>query len=223
MRTFKKDVKSGVSPLRHAALVVLGAVAITLSYFMILPLMQTIGKPPEKTDLITHGDIAVNEPPPPPPMEEPEEKPDEPPPPDLADEAPPLDLSQLELALNPGMGGDWGGDFAVKLNTGLAGGENMDAIFSLSDLDQAPRAIYQPAPQYPAALRSKKLKGTVTIIFVVDKRGRVQSPKVQKSTNPGFNQNALKAVRQWKFEPAKKGGKAVSFRYRVPLTFLPAS
>lgn len=222
MRTFKQDKKE-VSVFRHGALVVLGAVAITMAYFMILPLMQTIGAPPEKTDVISHGEIAVNEPPPPPPMEEPEEEPDEPPPPDLADEAPPLDLSQLELALNPGMGGDWGGDFAVQLNSGLAGGDNMDAIFSLSDLDQKPRVMYQPAPQYPAALRSKKLKGTVTIIFVVDKRGRVQNPKVQKTTHPGFNQNALKSVRQWKFEPAKKGGKAVSFRYRVPLTFLSAS
>jgi protein TonB len=34
-----------------------------------------------------------------------------------------------------------------------------------------------------------------------------------------FEAPALKAVKQWKFEPGKKNGKAVRFRMRVPITF----
>ena len=32
-------------------------------------------------------------------------------------------------------------------------------------------------------------------------------------------ETALKAVKQWKFEPGKRKGKPVQFRMRVPITF----
>ena len=57
------------------------------------------------------------------------------------------------------------------------------------------------------------------MLFVVDQDGRVDSPRVQKSTNPEFDRAALKAVKQWKFEPGKRNGEPVRFRMRVPITF----
>lgn len=196
------------------------AFVVTLAFFMILPVLQVITKPPSKDLTIRSVDVANVPPPPPPPMEE-EQKPepeDEPPPPPALD-AEPLDLSQLELALNPGDGGFGGGDFAINLNGATGGGEDVDAIFSLSDLDQKPRVVYQPAPIYPPELSKKKMEGTVYVLFVVDKDGRVKDPVVQKSTHPAFNNPALKAVKQWKFEPGKRQGKPVQFRMRVPITF----
>jgi protein TonB len=94
-----------------------------------------------------------------------------------------------------------------------------DQIFALADLDQAPRAVFQPAPEYPSALRKQKLDGTVHVLFMVDKTGRVESPLVQKSTNPGFEAAALQAVKRWRFEPGKRNGEPVVFRMRVPITF----
>jgi protein TonB len=134
-------------------------------------------------------------------------------------DAQPLDLSQLELALNPGDGGFGGGDFAINLAGVTGGGEEVDAIFSLSDLDQKPRVVYQPAPIYPPELARKNMQGTVYVLFIVDKTGRTRDLKVQKSTHPAFNSPALKAVKQWKFEPGKRKGKGVRFRMRVPITF----
>jgi protein TonB len=177
--------------------------------------------------MIVQGvNTALPPPPPPPPVEEEkeEEKPEEepPPPPKLAEETPPLDLSQLELALNPGTGGGAGGDFEVRLPVGGASGQgeggDVDQLFSMSDLDQKPRVIYQPSPQTNAALQ-KLTPGTVTIVFVVDQRGRVENPIVQSSTNPAFETPALAAVKQWKFEPGKRNGEPVRFRMRVPITF----
>lgn len=163
--------------------------------------------------------VANVPPPPPPPMEEPEPEEEEPPPPALAEEAPPLDLSQLELALNPGTGGGWGGDFAVRLQGVGAREDAVDEIFSLADLDQKPRVMYQPAPQYPPELRRKKAEGTVYVIFMVNEQGRVVEPRVQKSSHPAFEKPALEAVRKWKFDPGRRGGKPVRFRMRVPITF----
>ena len=130
-----------------------------------------------------------------------------------------LDLSQLELALNPGFSGDWvGGDFSVKLNATAAAGDDVDALFSLSDLDQKPRVVHQPAPVLSRQVRQKS-PGTVYVIFVVDQSGRVESPTVQQSSDPVLESAALSAVRQWRFEPGKRNGKPVRFRMRVPITF----
>lgn len=196
------------------------SLGVTLALFMILPVLQVITKPPTKDLTIRTVDVASLEPPPPPPMEEPDEpEPDEEPPPPPAIDAQPLDLSQLELALNPGSGGFGGGDFAISLDGMTGGGEEVDAIFSLSDLDQKPRVVYQPAPIYPPELARKSMQGTVYVLFIVDKTGRTRELKVQKSTHPAFNEPALRAVKQWKFEPGKRKGQAVQFRMRVPITF----
>ena len=209
------------------AVAVVGGFAITLGLFLILPVLEAISAPAEADLLVRDADVAALPPPPPPPP--PEEKEEEkaedepPPPPKLAEETPPLDLSQLELALNVGMGGGIGGDFAVKLQvdtkaaaTGTEGGD--DALFSLSDLDQKPRVIFQPSPSVAPKLR-KKTPATVYVIFTVDPRGRVENPLVQSSSNPEFDAAALAAVKQWKFEPGKRGGQPVRFRMRVPITF----
>ncbi len=145
--------------------------------------------------------------------------------PELKEAPAPLDLAQLELALNPSLGDGGGSDFLSRAPAVLSGHAAAAAdaateqIFALADLDQAPRVVFQPAPEYPAALRKQKLDGTVHVLFMVDRTGRVDSPIVQKSTNPAFEAAALQAVKRWRFEPGKRNGEPVVFRMRVPITF----
>lgn len=202
---------------------IVGAV-LTVGLFLLLPVLQDIGHQDKKADLELVSVDAVEAPPPPPVAEDKKEEPplEEEPPPELTENAPPLDLSQLELALNPGMGDGVGGDFAVKLTVAGAGetaAQEREDIFSLADLDQAPRVIMQPAPQYPSEMKKKKIQGTVHVLFIVDKDGRVMAPKVQKTDNPAFDTSALTAVKRWRFEAGKKNGQPVPFRMRVPITF----
>jgi protein TonB len=205
----------------HRGSVVLGASALTLAFFLVLPLLQRIN-PPLTADLsLTSVDTTLPPPPPPPPQEEPEEEeePEEPEPPDLSEETPPLDLSQLELALNPGLGGGWfQGDFAVGLDGGASRAEQVEELFSLSDLDQQPKPIFQPSPRLDGRLRSRG-PGQVFIIFIVDADGRVEDALVQKSSDPIFERPALAALRQWKFEPGRRNGEPVRFRMRQRFDF----
>jgi protein TonB len=196
---------------------------LSIGVFMLLPIMQKISEPPEQNmEVRTVSTTSLEPPPPPPPEEQPEEEPEEQPPPEIADEAPPLDLSQLELALNPGMGGGMGGDFQVDLSASLKEKttEANDAIFSMAELDQKPRAIYQPSPRYPSELRGREIQGTVHVIFMVSRRGRVVNPIVQKATHAAFRKPALQALKRWRFEPGKRNGKPVRFKMRVPITFM---
>jgi TonB family protein len=139
-----------------------------------------------------------------------------------------MSLSDLESALG-GSGGGAGG-FATGFSfasggrigaTGLGGpgGDGLDAAFSIADLDQRPRPIIQTMPDYPVELRKRKVEGTVQVVFLVDREGRVTNPRVEKSTNPAFERPALEAVRRWKFEPGTRSGQHVAFKMRVPITF----
>lgn len=214
-----RTMLSLVTWMLHQLVVVVGAVMFTLVFFLVLPLMQAINKPPDQGLTVQQVSVTDTPPPPPPPEEKPPEEPEQPDePPKLVEDNQPLDLSQLELALNPGVGvRSLAGDFAVKLNAAEAVGGDL-GIFNLNDLDQKPRVNYQPGPNLTPQIR-KQAPGTVYIIFIVDENGRVMNPMVQKSTAPVFEASALKAVKQWKFEPGKKNGKAVRFRMRVPITF----
>ncbi|MCS7049918.1 MAG: energy transducer TonB, partial [Verrucomicrobiae bacterium] len=96
---------------------------------------------------------------------------------------------------------------------------DLDRIFSLGDLDQKPRVIFQIPPVYPPELRSRGVQGTVYVTFVVDRTGRVVNPSIEKSTDPRFERPALDAVKQWRFEPGMRNGQEVQFKMRVPITF----
>jgi protein TonB len=74
-------------------------------------------------------------------------------------------------------------------------------------------------PNYPIELRKRGLEGTVHIVFLVDQAGTVQSPKVERSTDPAFERPAMEAVRRWKFEAGTKNGRPVPFKMRVPISF----
>ncbi|MEO6594374.1 MAG: energy transducer TonB [Planctomycetota bacterium] len=207
----------------HGIAVLSTACVLTLACFLVLPLLQAIGQGP-KPDLDVRSIDSTALPPPPPPVEEPPEQ-DKPPEeklPELAEQAPPLDLAQLELALNPGTFGDGLGGAAVLEIKGLGGdgGGGVDSLFSLADLDQKPRAVHQPEPVLPPALR-KKLTGTITVVvlFVVGADGRVETPVVERSSDPAFDQAVLAAVKSWKYEPGQRDGKPVRFRVRQPFKF----
>lgn len=215
------------SPLRSAIGVVvdvLGGLMLAAGMFLVLPILQMVGAGPEADLLITEVSTAEVPPPPPPVEQEPEEEEPEPEeaPPELNENSQPLDLSQLELALGPALGGDGFGDGGLAARLGaIAGAASQrvnEDLFSLADLDQKPRVLHQPGPLLTAELK-RRAPGTCYVLFVVEQDGRVANPTVQSSTDPVFERPAIAAVRQWRFEPGKRAGKPVRFRMRVPITF----
>jgi protein TonB len=209
--------------LLRGLLAAAASLALTLGFFLVLPVFQSIAQPTETDLLVRALQTSELQPPPPPAPEEPEDEPEpEEEPPELVEQAAPLDLAQLELALDRGLSAGWtGGDLAVKLESlaAAAGGtRDVEALFAVADLDQKPRVLHQPSPVLDAAAR-RRTPGSVMVLFVVDPRGRVESPIVQESSDPALEAPALAAVRQWRFEPGRKNGQPVRFRMRVPITF----
>lgn len=220
----RRSGRSFSGRVRHGFGVLLGAGSLTTAFFGVLPLMQAIGRGPAPDTTLRSVDTASLPPPPPPPEPEPEKQEEqEEEQPKLEESTPQqLDLSQMELALNPTAGGGWmPSEFAMKLEKTGGAKKEVESLFALADLDQAPRVSYYSNPTLDPALK-RKTPATVYLVFVVDENGRVESPRVQKAKNPvdaGFETAALAAVKKWRFEPGKRNGKVVRFRMRLPFTF----
>ena len=82
-----------------------------------------------------------------------------------------------------------------------------------------PKATYAPDPQYSEEARKARFEGTVVLWLVVDADGLPQKIKVQRSLGMGLDEQAIKAVSQWRFQPATKNGTPVPVIINVEVNF----
>ena len=74
--------------------------------------------------------------------------------------------------------------------------------------------------KYPAEAQKKKIEGRVIVGFVVDKKGRVVNPMVERSVHPLLDAEALRVIKRMpKWKPGKVYGEPVNVKYRLPITF----
>ena len=106
----------------------------------------------------------------------------------------------------PGVGPGWGG--------GIGGGP-----YRVGGGVSAPRVLYAPDPEYSEEARKAKYQGTVVLWVVVGPDGRTKDIRVQRSLGLGLDEKALEAVRNWKFEPARKDGQPVAVQINVEVNF----
>jgi TonB family protein len=82
----------------------------------------------------------------------------------------------------------------------------------------APKRTKSVSPVFPEAARTQGLRGIVIVEVVVGTDGSVESVDIVRSVPP-FDEAAIAAVREWKYEPTKVDGKPVRVRLTVPITF----
>jgi protein TonB len=106
----------------------------------------------------------------------------------------------------PGVGQGYGG--------GIGGG-----AYRVGGGVSAPRVLYQPDPEYSEEARKAKYQGVVVLWVVVGPDGRVHDMRVARPLGLGLDEKALEAVKQWKFEPARKDGQAVAVQVNIEVNF----
>ena len=83
-----------------------------------------------------------------------------------------------------------------------------------------PQGGYQVHPTYPASARRLGIQGTARLKVQVLADGRVGEVLVETSAgHPDLDQAAADAVRQWRFEPARRGTEAVATWVLLPVQF----
>ena len=109
---------------------------------------------------------------------------------------------------------------------------NPDAlgIYHVGDGVTPPKLIYSEAAEFPDSFRKKKMTGHCVVSLLVDTDGRPQNVSVYRSaaedlkpklkpTGLLLDQNAIKAVQTYRFEPATFEGRAVPVPIHVDVSF----
>lgn len=98
--------------------------------------------------------------------------------------------------------------------------QHSAADVSLNSRDAIPRYAENPLPAYPEVARRNGWRGEVLLQVSVSIDGIVERLRVQQSS--GFrilDRAALRAVKEWRFYPASRSGRAVVSEILVPVEF----
>ena len=83
-----------------------------------------------------------------------------------------------------------------------------------------PRGGYQVHPVYPTSARHRGIQGTSLLRVHVAADGHVTDIVVAKSAgHVDMDQAAMAAVRQWRFEPGRRGEEPVGMWVLLPVEF----
>jgi protein TonB len=94
-------------------------------------------------------------------------------------------------------------------------------VYKVGNGVSAPVAIRQVKADYTQEAQAQRIEGAVTLDVVVTADGGVGDVKVAKSLDSvfGLDREAVKAMKEWKFSPGMKDGKAVAVQVTVLMTF----
>jgi len=99
-------------------------------------------------------------------------------------------------------------------------GDRSDAVMSEDAVDEPPRPVKQVGASYPTRARAKNIEGHVVFSLLIQADGSVSDIRILESEPPGvFDQVAMEAMRQWRYEPAMYQGAPVAIRARQPFEF----
>jgi periplasmic protein TonB len=120
--------------------------------------------------------------------------------------------------IGSGNGGGVGSGEGPGFGPGHGGGTGGGA-FRVGGGVSAPKAIYSPDPEYSEEARKVKHMGTVVLWLVVGPDGKPRDIKVLRTLGLGLDEKAIEAVKNWRFDPAKKDGKPVAVQINVEVNF----
>jgi len=120
--------------------------------------------------------------------------------------------------IGSGSGGGVGSGEGPGVGPGRGGGIG-GGVFRIGGGVSAPRPLFTPDPEYSEEARKAKYQGTCVLWLIVGADGRPRDVRVSRALGMGLDEKAIQAVRQWKFEPAMKDGRAVSVQMNVEVSF----
>lgn len=83
-----------------------------------------------------------------------------------------------------------------------------------------PKGGYQTKPTYPESARRAGIEGTSLLRFEITEGGTVSKITVEKSAgHEELDRAAMAAVKQWRFDPARRGTQAVAVWVTLPVRF----
>lgn len=102
---------------------------------------------------------------------------------------------------------------------GVVGGTGTQPI-PAGQVANPPQVIHRVTPNYPELARRRGVKGLVLLEAILDREGRVEPAVKILQSIPMLNDEAIAAVRKWRFSPARnRDGAPVRVVLEIPIRF----
>ena len=100
-------------------------------------------------------------------------------------------------------------------------GESRPWTVGLKTLEglELPRLQEKTEPRYPEYERDQREEGRVELLARIEKDGTVGPIWVTRTSGPSFAAEAIKAVRDWRYVPARRAGEIVPFPWTIRVDF----
>ena len=82
-----------------------------------------------------------------------------------------------------------------------------------------PTLVSKVEPQYSEEARAAKYMGTVVLQIVVDVDGKAKDIEVVNGLGLGLDEQAVAAIKQWKFNPAQRDGGPIPVLATIEVNF----
>ena len=147
---------------------------------------------------------------------------------------PPVSIAQLGDPLGipgppssgPGTGGGigtgTGGGVGPGKGAGVGPGEGGGmggGPFRVGGGVSAPTVLYRIEPNYSEDARRARYQGSVVLSAIVRKDGSIQILKVLRGLGLGLDENAVEALKKWKFRPGTRSGEPVDVALNIEINF----
>lgn len=126
----------------------------------------------------------------------------------------------------PGSGGGVGTGSGTGIGPGRgpgfgpgSGGGAGGGVYRPGGSVTAPRLITEVRPNYSREALLHRIQGTVVMEAVVTSDGCASQIRVVRSLDPGLDEQAIRAVAQWRFEPGRLAGTPVDVLVTIMLDF----
>ena len=134
--------------------------------------------------------------------------------PNFGDPNSPLLGNSMGRGSGTGMGNGTGSGIGSGSGGGMGGG-----VRQVGGGVEGPVIIYQPEPEFSEEARKAKFMGVVTVSLIVGADGKPQNVHVTRGVGMGLDENAVAAVKQYRFKPATENGKPVAVYLNVEVNF----
>jgi len=113
------------------------------------------------------------------------------------------------------------GSGILSAHRGRAGVQEPAQVYRPGEGVTQPRLIKEVKPEYTSEAMQARIQGSLQLEAVVLESGLVGDVTVVRSLDTvyGLDDQAVKAVKQWEFEPGTKDKKPVAVRIEVEITF----
>jgi protein TonB len=138
----------------------------------------------------------------------------------------PVESTRSADSQGPGRGGGVGTGSGTGLGEGEgsglgpgSGGGTGGGPFRPGSGIEPPVLIREIRPVYTTEARRRAVEGDVLLDIVVRDNGTVGAIRVTRGLDAGLDQKAIEAVRQWRFQPARRRGTPVEVVVEVAVEF----